>query len=304
MDHRSMVVKGFHRLNGARNWGRGNAYEYDRAILDWSADLERVMNETTHGEPFYVQVHDSWWDADFIPVYGTPRLMDLMQLIYSPMVYSHNQLYAFCVRHFGMHAVYFMTNFLMKIPAVTFQACSEVAATVPAHNRLFGVHLRLQFPGQFYSYGCEQTMSVATPFLQFLMEKHPTVFAFASDSTAMEAQFLRLFPRNTIRTKAIRKPDYDHKSALLDLVFLQMCDDCLLSFRSTFSFAIASRRGRRCFFVEKEAPEIFQIANSQAGSVSMQFHFWDANDWQTARRFIVRNWNEPAMRYYFKYFMF
>jgi hypothetical protein len=120
----------------------------------------------------------------------------------------------------------------------------------------------------------------------------------------MGAGFLELFPSNTLRTKAIRKPDFDHNSALMDLTFLEMCDDCLLSFRSTFSFAVASRRGTRCFFVEKEAPEVFQIANSQAGSVSMQFHFWDVNDWQTGRRYIVRSWNELATRYYYKFLMF
>jgi hypothetical protein len=36
----------------------------------------------------------------------------------------------------------------------------------------------------------------------------------------------------------------------------------------------------------------------------MQFHAWDVNDWQTARRYIVRSENEEAMRYYYKYLMF
>jgi hypothetical protein len=262
------------------------------------------MNKTVQGEPFYIQVHDSWWDADFVPAYGTHCLMDLQQLIYSPMAYSHNQMYEFCVENFGMHMVYFVSNFLMKIPNATFDVCQKLVDTIPGSMKLFGVHLRLQFPGQFYSHSCEQTLKVITPFLRNLMEKHPIVFGFASDSKDMEAGFMEMFRENTIQTKAIRKPDFDHKSALLDLIFLQMCDDCLLSFRSTFSFAVMSRRGTRCFFVEKEAPTVFQIANSQAGSVSMQFHFWDENDWQTARRYIVRDWNELAMRYYYKYLMF
>jgi hypothetical protein len=142
MDNRSMVVKGFHMKFGESFWRRGNAYEYDDSILDWSEDLERVMNETISGDPFYIQVHDSWWDADFRPVYRTPRLMDLQQLIYSPMAYSHNQMYEFRIPRFGMHGVYFMTNFLMKIPDSTFEACQSLADTVPRTAYLFGVHLR------------------------------------------------------------------------------------------------------------------------------------------------------------------
>jgi hypothetical protein len=299
-----MVVRGFHLAAGEETYRRGNAYEYDSSILDWSEAIDAVMNDTIDGVPFYIQVHDSWWDADFTTVYGTPRLMDLQQLIYSPMMYSHQQMYEFCVEHFGMHGVYFMANFLMKIPPSTFEACNGLTESIPKGVRFFGVHLRIQFPGQFYSHSYEQTMKVVEPFLMHVLEESPTMFGFASDSEHMGNFFMKKFRQNTIETKAIRKADFDHTSALLDLTMLQMCDDCLLSFRSTFSFAVASRRGTRCYFAEKEAPEVFQIANSQAGSVSMQFHFWDVNDWQTSRRYIVREWNEIAMRYYYKYLMF
>jgi hypothetical protein len=304
MDNRSMVVRGFHLASGRRQYARGNAYEYDASILDWTEQIEKVMNATTIAQPFYIQVHDSWFDADFRLVFGTSRLMDLQQLIYSPMAYSHYQMAAFCWENFGMHAVYFMANFILKISVDTFLAAQEVVEKVPVSVALIGVHLRVQFPGQFYSHSFEQTMRVVTPFLARKMAVHPTVFAFASDSQHMERRFRKIFGPATIQTKAPRRPDYDHKSALLDMVFLEMANDCLLSFRSTFSFAIASRRGTRCYFVEKEAPEVFQIANSQAGSVSMQFHTWDVNDWQTARRYIVRSDNEKAMRYYYKYLMF
>jgi hypothetical protein len=299
-----MVVRGFHLVSGSALFERGNAYEYDPSILDWNKEVDRVMNATIVEPPFYIQVHDRWWDADFTQEFGTRRLVDLQQLIYSPMAYSQHQLYAYSVEKFGMHVVYFLSNFLLKYPDDTFAAVKEIIDTVPNGVTVFGVHLRVQFPGQFYTYSFEQSMTVVSPFLNQKIREGPTVFAFASDSKHMEQAFLAVFKKMTIQTKAIRSPDFDHKSALLDMLFLEMANDCLLSFRSTFSFAIVSRRGTRCFFVDKEAPAVFQIANSQAGSVSMQFTAWDVNDWQTARRYMVKPQNEQAMRYYYKYLMF
>jgi hypothetical protein len=303
MDNRSFVVKGFHLASGHSDYSRGNAYEYDPAILDVDDSLEAIMNDTIRSPPFYIQVHDSWWDADFTEVFGTPRLMDLQQLIYSPLMYSHHQMYQFCVENFGMHAVYFLSNFFMKPSESNFNAAQGVVKTVPPTTCLFGVHLRLQFPGQFYSYSVQQSIIIVAPFLRQKSQEKPTVFGFASDSKDMEDAFVKEFDKKVIMTRAIRRPDFDHRSALTDLLFLEMCDDCLLSFRSTFSFAVASRRGTTNYFVDKEAPEVFRLMNSQSGSVSMTMTAWDVNDWQTSRRFLVKSQNEEAMRYYMKYFM-
>jgi hypothetical protein len=212
-------------------------------------------------------------------------------------------MHEFCVEHFGMHAVYFLSNFFMKPSESNFNAAQNVVKTVPPTTCLFGVHLRLQFPGQFYSYSVQQSINIVAPFLRQKAEEKPMIFGFASDSKHMEAAFVSEFGKKVLMTSAIRLPDFDHRSALTDLLFLEMCDECLLSFRSTFSFAVASRRGVPSYFVDKEAPEVFALSNSQAGSVSMTMTAWDVNDWQTSRRFFVKGQNEQAMRYYLKYFM-
>jgi hypothetical protein len=167
----------------------------------------------------------------------------------------------------------------MEMTNATFDACRKLVETVPVKTILFGVHRRVHLPGQSYAYSFEQPLAVVTSFLERITVKKPTVFAFAFDSKYMEAELLEVFGEKTLLTKTIRTPDFDHRSALLDLVLLQMHNDCLLSFRSTFSFSVASRSGKICFFVEKEAPEVFQLGNAQAGSVSMRFHFLDVNDW-------------------------
>jgi hypothetical protein len=308
MDNRSFIVKGFYLQYGRSDHRRGNAYEYDPVILDVNSTIEELIKANCEDPPFYIQVHDSWWDADYTQALGTRHLIDLQQLIYSPLMYAQFQLSRFCIQNFGMHAVYFLANFLLKHSDDHFRRVSEKIDEVPITVNLIGVHLRLQFPGQFYSYSVEQTMNVVVPFLRARAAKHPTVFGFASDSKDMEDAFVaRLPPEGNIKrvlmTIAIRKPDFDHTTALMDLLLLEMCRECLLSFRSTFSFAVAARRGVRNYFVDKEAPEVFEIANSQAGSVSMTMTAWDVNDWQTSRRFFMKTQNEQAMRYYIKYFM-
>jgi hypothetical protein len=303
MDNRTMVVKGFHLKEGRRQHFRGNAYLYDASILDHNATIEDAMNASLEDPPFYIQVHDSWWDANFDEVFGTRHLMDLQQLIYSPMAYAQTQMSEFCQKNFGMHAIYFLSNFIVHIDENVFDAAHLVINSVPKKIRIFGVHLRVQYPGQFYSYSFDQTLSVVTPFLREKLAEGKTVLGFASDAILMEQKFMGLFGKFIIQTRAFRKADFDHTSAMVDLIFLEMCNDCLLSFRSTFSFAVASRKGQRCYFVEKEAPEVFQLGNSQSGSISMLFHRWDVNDWQTSRRFMIHEKDEWSIRYYYKYLM-
>jgi hypothetical protein len=303
MDNRSFVVKGFYLDSGRSDRRRGNAYEYDSAILDVNSTIEDLITENCVDPPYYLQVHDSFWDSDYSEALGTRRLMDLQQLIYSPLMYAQHQLSRYCIENFGMHAVYFLANYLLKISEDNFRPCQELVNSIPLNANLIGVHLRLQFPGQFYSYSVAQSMNIVGPFLRQKANDGPTLFGFASDSKDMESAFVKEFGESVLMTKAIRRPDFDHKSALTDLLFLEMATECLLSFRSTFSFAVAARRGVRNWFVDKEAPEVFELSNSQAGSVSMTMTAWDVNDWQTSRRFFVKSQNVDSMRYYLKYFM-
>jgi hypothetical protein len=300
MDNRAMVVKGFHLKAGVRQHTRGTVYHYSRGIVDHNETIEAAVAPNFENA-FYIAVHDAFWWEDFSRVFGSKQVMDLQQLIYAPMAYGHFQTSAFLQQNFGMHAMYFMANYIIDLEPDILEAAKRAMAVVPTNVRVLGVHLRIQYPGQFYSHSFEQTMNVVAPFLLAQLREKPTVFGFASDAKMMENWFLQTFGKFVIQTDAVRKADYDHRSALLDVVFLEMCDECLLTFRSTFSFAVAARRGTRCYFVEKEALDVFQLANSQAGSLSILFHRWDVNDWQTSRRFLIQTRNEGAVRYYYKY---
>lgn len=307
MDNRSLAIRGFYLKNGQPNYERSNAYHFHPLVLiDNSTFSNDQFFQRDDQSNFYdLQVYKLFWSENFDTLFYTNITINLDHLIYTPVLYAHQITSEFCIEHFGMHAVYFLSNFLIKLPKIHIQKVMQLLNPIPKKILVFGVHLRFQFAGQFYSYSVESTMNKVTPFLKCLQRKTPTIFAFCSDSKDMEREFLRIFNRrNVLMTNAIRIPDFDHDSALLDMALLMACDQCLLSYRSTFSYAVASRTGKRCWFVEKEAPSVFQASNSQAGAISMLMHYYDVNDWQTSRRFCLESENELSFRYYFRYFMF
>jgi hypothetical protein len=98
-----------------------------------------------------------------------------------------------------------------------------------------------------------------------------------------------------VKTQAMRWSDGDNLSALYDLAMLEMADNLLLTYRSTFSFVAMARTARRAWFIDKETRDVFQVSNSQTTVISMIYHQFDFNDWQTSRRFrlsdeVVETW--------------
>ncbi|KAK8881499.1 hypothetical protein M9Y10_004235 [Tritrichomonas musculus] len=315
MSNRSLVFRGFYLKEGKANYKRSNAYILHPLILSHNSTIEELFLKNSmpkYGKTdennltlYDIQVYKLFWSEDFDTLFNSDLTLNLDHLIYTTVLYAHYITSEFCIEHFGMHAVYFLSNFLVRFPKNYINSVLKIFNPIPSSVMVFGVHLRFQFAGQFYSYCVESTMNKVVPFLMSLQKEMPTIFAFSSDSKEMERDFLKIFDRSKIlMTNAVRLPDFDHDSALLDLILLMACDECLLSYRSTFSFAVASRTGKRCWFVEKEAPSVFQATNSQAGAISMLMHYYDYNDWQTSRRFVLESLNENSFRYYFRYFMF
>ena len=110
------------------------------------------------------------------------------------------------------------------------------------------------------------------------------------------------FP-DSIKSKAYRMADVDQDSALYDIALLEICDDLLLTYRSTFSYVISMRILKRGWYIEKESPGIFQASNSQSDSISVLYHNYDFNNWQTNRRVYLNDNDEETLRYFFKYLL-
>lgn len=300
MSNRCLVIEGRFPQNGRDSNGGGNAFDYQSSVMHKNDTIAAILQEPRMNPPIFLQVFDGWWDSDYKRYFKMANYMDLDRLIYSSMIYTHNELYDFCMKHFGIHAVYFLSNFLVRIPDANMKVVNSIFDKVPKSLNIFGVHLRFHKAGEYFAYSVDQTISTVTPFLQNIAHRKPTIFALASDSEELIRVFRSIF-NDTITTDSIKRSDFDHVTALTDIAFLMMSNQCLLTYRSTFSFTIASRMGKRAYFYEKESPGIFQAGNSQATAVSMIYHQWDFNDWQTSRRFRLKPQHEQAIRYFFRY---
>ena len=296
--NRTFVIGTKHPQNGS--WIDGDAYDVANTILQLNDSIrqhankiERKRNIGTHlYETIYMNNYDYF---DFYDLIFSDFLMYISQ------IYMNDNLSLFAYENFGLHCGYFVSNYVSRIPEMAINTAKEAYSKVPADARVIGVHLRFQFAGQFYSTGIERTMEVASKFLRSKMDEMPTFFAFASDSKEMEEAFMREFGNRTITAPTVRQNDFDHESALNDFALLEMADELLLSYRSTFSFMTAVRTLKRAYFIEKESDEVFAASNSQAGSISMLFHNWDQNDWEFNRRIPILRENEAAMRNYTRF---
>jgi hypothetical protein len=304
MDNRSYTVQATHPTAGGAR--AGQAFEFHPAVSilgagnDTAADAYWAANAST---AFHVYTFDSWFTYQYAAIFETAEAILVDLLLYATMPYTNPDMASFCYEHFGRHMVYFVCNFAMRIPEAALAQARMVVDPVAADIRVFGVHLRFHIAGEYFAYSVERTFASIEPFLTFLLKQKPTVFAFASDSAALEKRFGQSFGREMIKTPALRQSDGDHFSALYDLAMLEMSDDLLLTYRSTFSYMAMARTARRAWFIDKETPDVFQISNSQASIISMLYHQFDFNDWQPSRRFHVTEGVIETWRRYFKYFI-
>ncbi|OHT14472.1 hypothetical protein TRFO_15123 [Tritrichomonas foetus] len=216
----------------------------------------------------------------------------------SSLIYMNQQVSDFAREFFGMFAQYFIMNYISIIPQRFLDAVQLLIKDIPADVRLFGVHLRFQWAGQFYSWSIEDTMKKVVPFIEYISNQKPTCFALASDSQEMMNKFGEHF--KYIESKAMRMADGDHETGFLDIVMLMMCDECLLSYRSTFSNLVCMRTGKRPWYIEKDAPKIFLGFNSQGG---VQHPIYHTKYWKIylTNEYAHHANNEEALRYYFRY---
>jgi hypothetical protein len=173
---------------------------------------------------------------------------------------------------------------------------------VPRTVILFGVHLRFQFAGQYYSRGIPETLRVAVPFCQSQLQKEPTALALCTDNKELFDRFKKHFP--VISAPVIRAPDADHVTALTDLVLLLICDEWLLSHRSTFSAVVCFRNARRGYIIEKYASSVWLMSNSQV-AIQLTPLFLAMPAWKmfeaNCMALTLSHAQLEAARYYFKY---
>lgn len=304
MDNRTYTVEAQHpSANPSQAFGQ--AFDFHPAIKYRHGNDSEVNSYYDHNinNLYNIMTFDMWFNYDYNEIYPRHPNIYVNYLLFATMPYAHYQLGEFCFKHFGIHATYFICNYLMYIPDIAMKQAKAVVDTVPKSIVLFGVHLRYQEPNHFFSKDVHTTIKAIKRFLIDQNNKKPTVFALATDSPLMERSFKMIFPNNTIATNALRIPDADHLSALYDIALLEYCQKYLLTYRSTFSYIVAARTAKRAYFVEKESPDVFDISNSQSSMISMVYHQFDINDWQVSRRFHVTPHGEYILRRYYLSFL-
>lgn len=297
--NRSYIYNATHPENGDLD-SPGQAYITNPIAIEYSTVLNESLQIGGTKSWFISPFYNTW--TSFKPnIYR--KFIRNNELIYMGLTYTHPEIGKFAMENFGIHAGYFLSNYLSRLTNESMEEAKRVYANVPRGTRVIGVHLRFHLPGQFYSHNITSTMNAVSRFLDEKLKEKPTMFAFASDNQDMENAFKQKYGRYTITTNSIRIPDYDHNTALYDLALLEMADELLLTYRSTFSYVVSMRTLKRAYFVEKEAPDVFQLGNSQAGGISPLFHNYDVNDWQLNRRVFFSPNAEDQLRNFTKYLL-
>jgi hypothetical protein len=147
-----------------------------------------------------------------------------------------------------------------------------------------------------------ETIASVIPFCEREELVKPTVFALATDSSAIFSKLLKL--RKFIWLQVLRQRDADHASALTEFAMLMMCDEMVVTHRSSFSAVAAVRVGRRPWTLERDAQEIYKLSNSQSGhtiNANAQHHN-EMRIFEVNTVCHVSSEKEyEAARYYFKY---
>jgi hypothetical protein len=276
-----------------------NDYEYP------ATGVIRYAARECPGPDVDVPSDGRFFATDFTDAAFRGKHLRLKQTTLSSMAYMHPTLSAFCIRHFGAHAQFFVMNYIMRIPQRYIDFCRRLTEGVPATVRLFGVHLRYHYADNFYSITMERTLSIAVPFCLDVQAQRPTAFAFATDNWELFVRFGKAVKVISV-PGMIREPDRDHDSALMDLTLLMICEDWLLSARSTFSALVALRVARRFWLIEKYANTIYLVSHSQVAHFQTPMYMnmvqWKPFDISSLGN-IGSPGQETAMRYFFRYFV-
>lgn len=230
------------------------------------------------------------------------QFVGMDDLLYGPMIYTNKDTAKFARENFGLHCAYFVGNYFSHFPESAIQRAKEVLAEAPPNKKILGLHIRYHRAGQYYSHGFNQTMPIVYEEVDRRLAKEDLMLAVATDNLEIKKMMFERYGPRVLMTDALRKPDKDHTSAQRDMALILGADEICATYRSTFSWIIVSKSGRRAWWIEKEAPHWLPSMNSQSVAVSMIYHWRDTCDWRTNDR--VRYCGEEhrkTLEYFYDY---
>jgi hypothetical protein len=220
----------------------------------------------------------------------------------SSMVYLHHQLAEVCREAFGIHAQYFLMNYIMRIPEHYVRRCAELTDKIPRMIRLFGIHLRYHWAGSFFCRGIPEALSVVLPFCFAQREHRPTTFVLATDNEELFRALEKVI--KPVSAPIRRASDGPDDAGLTDIVMLMMCEEWLLTWRSTYSLLVSLRMGRRVWMIEKYSKEVFLISHSQVSYAQTPLYL-GMPDWKPFELSAIADIGAPgqleAMRFFYRW---
>lgn len=298
MSNRTVFVSSNHATNSRVR--RDHAYLYPPSV---------VVNESRLTEAHRKQLGhynaiptDSSWSCFDVGHYVQSKdaVIGINDLLYAPMVYVNPHTAAFCREKFGLHATYFLSNYFSRLHPNAIQEARRILDRIPRDEHVLGMHVRYHRAGQYYSHGLNSTLP--TVFEEIRRRGGGGRIALATDNMELLNAMKARFGRRLVTSNAIRGPDKDHFSAMIDMALVEGCDDIVVTVRSTYSYMIASRFGRAGWVIEKESAHAFPTANSQSMGISMLYHHKDHCDWRTNDRVeYCGEEHRGDLEYFFRY---
>jgi hypothetical protein len=152
-----------------------------------------------------------------------------------------------------------------------------------------------------YTRGPQETCALAVPFCKRQLQLRPTVIALASDNQQLFDMFKEQV--SVLSAPVFRQNDADHYTGLTDMAMVMMCQEWLLSARSTFSGIVALRVARKFWMIEKYATAIYRVSSSQVAHYQTPLYYPErcsGSELSCMARLAVPE-SEEALRFYWKY---
>jgi hypothetical protein len=221
------------------------------------------------------------------------------------LAYLHGDFAPMLFAAFGLHAQYFLLNYIFRFPDFALNTVRNATSAIPLGVRLFGIHLRWHLPSFFFLDSINHTIEIVAPFCADQKQKRPTVFAAASDSQELIERLNQQVPLMALNLP--RKSDGDQTTALFDLALLMFCDEFLGTARSTFSSMVHLRIGRAPWLILHSARTIWKAHTSQIAHCLNNYALMTPKAWLFELSLVGHVSTDEAearMRKYYKYYAF
>ena len=282
MSNRSVLV--FSNIPTPQGVKKVHAYEYPPSIFTSKHQLPKSLHsKISHFESIPTNPTFCCFPVnDFI--LSDRQFVGVDDLLYTPMIYANADTSKWCRENFGIHAAYFIRNYFSRIPKDLLTKAQNYLSTIPPDKKILGVHFRYHRAGQYYSHGLNQSLPVLYEELDRRLSREDFIIGLATDNYTAKDQIVYRYGDRVLLTDALRRPDRDHFSAMVDMAMLIGTSELLVSYRSTYSWIVVTRLGRRAWWIEKESFHCFPASNSQSVGVSMIYHWRDNCNWRTNDR--------------------